>query len=110
MGERVLITNGMHRGEIGTIKGEERLFKETEGEGFAEDGLVTLESSIESISVPYEFDGEVLRIHMEEQDYGDWIKKAHTKTSRYWKMGYIVKIDENSHLTLISEDQLKILD
>lgn len=68
-------------------------------------GLVTEERTIKSISLPYEFDGEVLKVHFPESDMGSIIMKAYTLISVFYGYSYTVKTPKM--LTGYSESSLK---
>lgn len=72
---------------------------------FDSDGLVTDESTINSISLPYEFDGETFTVHYPEADYGTWIRKAFTDTSKFY--GYSYDVRTKKMLTMYGEKSLK---
>lgn len=82
-----------YRGEHkGTIVSIEKTYKEIESDGsFMEDGLVTLESTIPSISLPYQFDGNVLKVEFPESKFGDYVQRAYTKESHFYGYAYTIK-------------------
>jgi hypothetical protein len=73
---------------------------------FKRGGLATEERDIKSIQIPYEFDGETLKVHYPEDDYGQWIEKARTEVSKFYGYAYTVKTPKM--LTLFAESSLKL--
>jgi hypothetical protein len=69
-------------------------------------GLCILEQEIVSMSVPYELDGDVLKVHMPERDYGTWVQKAQTHVYVFNGFCYTVKTPKMN--TVYSEKTLKL--
>ena len=90
----------------GEITRVEKVFQEVDAHGnFDPDGLATLESTIESIAVPYTFDGETLTVESPQMDCGNIIIKARTRVSKFKGYAYSVKSPKMN--TIYSEGSLK---
>ncbi len=94
-------------GKDGVIKEIRRIYSEVTIEGkFKKNGLVQFEDNISSIALPYEFDGETLKVHYPEGDFGTWIRKPFTMVSKFIGYAYVVK-SETNYSTLHIEGNLK---
>jgi hypothetical protein len=92
----------------GVVYRIEKVYARVDDNGnFIRGGLHTTESSIENISLPYEFDGETLKVHYPEYDYGNFIEKVVTRVSKLKEYAYSVRTPKMN--TLFSESQLKAL-
>lgn len=96
------------------------LYGETEGEivefgkdfqeidrygNFKQGGLVISEREINSIKLPFKFDGETLTIDYPQGDYGSFIWKA--VTIEYKFSGYSYSVKTPKMLTLYAEKSLR---
>lgn len=93
-GDKVIITSGQYQGIIGEAVDVTRSYLEVESNGFdfAADGLLTLEDTIESIKLDYEFDGYTLKVKHPQQDYGSFIQKAYTRVAKLHGYVYTVRL------------------
>lgn len=72
-------------------------------------GLVTEESHIDMIKIPFERMGQnVFAVHYPERDYGTWVEKAKTEVSVF--CGYSVLVKTPKMLTVYSEKSLKLIE
>lgn len=94
IGDKVLINSTNYRGITGEVVDVKRAYLEMENNGldFAPDGLLTMEDTIKSIALDYEFDGYTLKVKHPEHDYGSWIQKAYTRVAILHGYVYTVKI------------------
>jgi hypothetical protein len=109
VGDKVRMTSknlyGENEGEITEV---EKIFHELDRNGeFKVGGLTTLESTINSIRLPYTFDGETLTIEMPQSDLGEIIIKARTHISKFKGYAYTVKTPKMN--TIISESSVRAL-
>lgn len=96
IGQEVTFVDKYHRTHKGEIINIEKTYKEVESDGsFMEGGLVTLESTISSIALPYQFDGEALKVEFPESKYGDYVQMAYMKESRFYGYSYTIKTSMN---------------
>jgi len=66
----------------------EKIFQSTHDDGtFDMSGLAHIERDISSIAIPYEFDGETLKIHYPSTNYG----KGRTAKARFHRFAYTVE-------------------
>lgn len=108
IGESVLITKGKVAGEKGEVVEIEKSFLEVDEEGnFNRDGLLTMESTITSIKLPYTFDGETLKVEHPERDYGNWVQKKYTHTAKFYQNAYTIRLQGKGYLVMVTEDHLK---
>jgi len=70
-------------------------------------GLCTLEDTIDSCSLPWSFDGKILKVWFPRTDYGDWIQKAYISESHFSGYSYTTKNKEMN--TIWSETSLKLI-
>lgn len=88
-------TKTLYGEKEGVITRIEKVFSEVYEDGtFNSDGLMTLESTIDSISIPYTFDGETLVVEYPETDYGSFIMKARKRVSKFSGYSYCVKTEK----------------
>lgn len=104
IGTKVKVANHIsHYGsKEAVIERVERGFKECNertGE-FYSDGLLTLESTIKNICIPYDFDGETLKVHHTD----------HTRVARFNKFYYTVRVLELNQLVLLSEQSFTVIE
>jgi hypothetical protein len=101
VGQRVRMVRPNLYGETeGVIVRVERNFK-------SESGLVTMESTIKSIQLPYRFNGERLEVDHPEQDLGGFIQKAYTHVSVF--SGYSYCVEAGSLRSIYPERALELL-
>jgi len=96
-----------HYGETeGTITRVERVYQKINQFTGKIDpkGLVTTESTIKSICLPYTFDGNTLTVHYPKQDCGTFVMKAHTDISVF--NGYACVVKTPKILTQFMERRL----
>ena len=88
---------------VGDVQGVERLYKRVyPGTDVIDpDGLVTMESMIDSIAIPHSFDGATLEVEYPEVDHGSWVQKAHAERSVFY--GYGVTVYTGKMCTFINE-------
>lgn len=110
IGEHLLVTNGHYKDKIVKVVEIGKKFKETdEQQNFVYDGLVTFESDIKFIKLPYTFDGQTLVVEFPEEDFGGFKREAYKRTSAFYGYYYdvrVVKPEPLTHLARISESQL----
>jgi hypothetical protein len=107
--ETVTVESTHLKGCIGVIKEIEKLYKRVDkNNNFESDGLVTLENTIKDCSLPYTFDGETLIIEFPEQDFGTFIQKAFTHTSKFYGYGYTVNFNKSLNNTVIPFDNYNV--
>lgn len=78
-----------------TVENVTRTFSACDANGqFERGGLVTVESDIKSICLPYRFDGETLEVDHPETKFATFTMHAHTHRSRF--SGYSYTIRDNA--------------
>lgn len=93
VGDRVGIPVDLYGGREGVITEVQRGYQVIYDNGeFDMDGLLNLEDGLESMSVPYSFDGMTLKVKMPRADYGKWIQKAYTEVSKFYGYFYSDKV------------------
>src|SRR5882757_1983864 len=71
----------------GTIREVEKIYQSTHEDGtFDMSGLAHIEREISSIAIPYEFDGETLKIH-----YPATINRGRIAVSKFHRYGYTIQ-------------------
>jgi len=106
IGDYVTIEKGKAKGSRGKIVKVEKLFQETLPNGeFDWSGLMTIESSIPFIKVPYEFDGKTLIVKMPETKIGNYVDNGCTRTSKFSGYGYTIDINAG-YFVFVSENEL----
>lgn len=73
-----------------------KMFQKIKPNGeFDPDGLTTFEHTIQHIQIPYDFDGETLKVHFPESKikltHGTLIEDAHTEVSKFYGWGCTVQ-------------------
>ena len=91
----------LYASEDAEIVAVERVYKEfdEEKEAFVLDGLLTLEGTIKNIGLPYEFDGETLKVH----------HKNYTRLAKFYDYAYTIKILKTGYSVVLSEASFKVL-
>lgn len=111
IGEQLVVTDGYYKDKTVKVIHIGKMFKETdERQNFVYDGLVTFESDINSIQLPYTFDGHILVVDFPEEIFDNFKREAYRKTSVFYDYYYDVRVIEPeplSQLVRISESQLK---
>lgn len=85
---------------VGVIVESEKMFKEIDENGrFVVGGLVTSERSISSIVLPYEFDGETLKVTYPEQVFacyggGTVSMPERVRISKFFRHSYTIKTEK----------------
>lgn len=94
VGQTVEFVQGNYKGVIGEIVQVQRAYKQLGPDGYAFDpeGLVTLEDTIKSISLPYEFDGYTLKVHFPESKFPTFTQHAYTAVSTFYAYNYTVRV------------------
>lgn len=111
IGQKVNMSTKTLYGEVeGVIVERTKIYKVvtriSNGRSFPEtNGLVHEERRIDSICLPYRFDGNTLEIDYPEKDYGSFIQKAFTTISEFYGYSYTIKTPKM--LTSYSERQLR---
>jgi hypothetical protein len=87
------------------------LYQEVDDDGeFDRDGLATLERTIQSIKLPYEFDGETLKIRIPASTlklkHGEMRENARTRTSKFF--GYACTVTTEKMNSVFSEEDLML--
>ena len=107
IGDNVSMRRKTMYGETeGEITAVDREFLETYSNGsFNSRGLMQSERHIETIKLPYTFDGETLTIEHPQRDFGTFILKAVTMVYKFKSYSYVVKTPRIN--TLYLEGSLK---
>ena len=102
--------NANYANQTGVVVEVESGFKEIINESgvFDPDGLLTLERTIESIRLPFEFDGWMLKVFHPETNLGEYVQKAYTRTAIFYGFYYSIRIAGFGYLLLWEEDQLEL--
>ena len=106
VGQKVKLKKKTLYGETeGEIVRVEKIFQEIDESGnFNPDGLSTLESTIDSISIPYTFDGETLTVEFPAIECTNIIIKAKKRVSKF--SGYAYTVETPKMNTMFSESTL----
>lgn len=103
-----------YKGCKGIVTEIERAFKEIDEDGnWVLDGLVTMESSIPSISLPYQYDGQTLVVEHPESNFGGFQMEAYTRKAKPYEFVYTVKISKEELCgksdanILVGEEQIR---
>lgn len=92
----------------GVIYEVDRIFKVVDKDGnFERNGLNTSEKTIHSTQLVYRFDGITLEVDFPEQDFGGWIRKAHTEVSKFYCWAYTVRAEQKDYNIGFLEKQVK---
>mgnify|MGYP001469295418 CR=1 FL=1 len=92
IGDRVRHPKDLYGAKSGKIVELVRCYLEVDDNGnFKSDGLLTTENTIASTCLPYSFDGMTLTVKFPRTDFGTWIQKAYTHTSKFYGYCYVVK-------------------
>lgn len=83
----------------GKITETDRIFKNIDRftGGFERNGLCTFESDIDSIQIPYTFDGETLVVSYPEQKFNGGSLDAHTRTAKFYGYSYTVQPEDRNY-------------
>jgi len=92
----------------GVIYERERCFRAFDRVTGRQDGMITTESSIDSIAIPHEFDGRRLVVHFPSSNIGEFSQKSVDQVSEFYCWGYSVK-SATGFNTLVIEKHLKAL-
>ncbi|MEX3625461.1 hypothetical protein [Viridibacillus arvi] len=95
VGEQVKFLEGLYRGVTGKVVEVNRAYKEIDVDGyhFVQDGLLSIEKDIPSISLEKEFDGYTLKVHHPEAKFSNVIRKPYTRISTFWGYYYIIDVE-----------------
>lgn len=115
VGDEVKTPMNLYHETFGEVTAVEKIFQEVHSGGaldgtFDMDGLATLEHTIESIKLPYKFDGETLEIRIPASTiklkHGEMRENARTRTSKFYGYAYTVTTDKMN--SIFSEESLRI--
>lgn len=102
VGQKVAMARPNLYGEtVGVITEIQKCYKSEDS------GLVTFESTIKGIRLPYTFENDVLTVHYPEREDDRFIEKAYTSISRFY--GYAVTVKTPKMLTIIQERKVKAI-
>lgn len=111
VGDTVNCSRTLYDETEGVVTEVERVFQDINPDGsFDMDGLATLEHTISSIQIPYEFDGETLKVHYPASVIkltdGELRQNAKTRTAKFKSYAYTVRTPKMN--TIFSERSLKL--
>ena len=89
IGDKVTLkTPSLYNERSGVITAVEKVYKDVNGT------LCHRESDINSISIPYRFDGITLEIDYPETVFSNFTQHAYTKISKFYGYSYTVKTEK----------------
>lgn len=111
IGDRVSCPKTLYNEYEGEIIEIDKVFQDINPDGtFDRDGLAILESTISFCKIPYEFDGETLKVHYPSSDIklkdGFIHENAKTRISKFSGYAYTVKSTKMS--SVFSERNLSL--
>jgi hypothetical protein len=111
VGDEVNTPKNLYDETSGEVTQVEKIFQEVGDDGkFDMDGLATLEDTIQSIKLPYKFDGETLNIRIPASTiklrHGEMRENARTRTSKFYGYAYTVTTDKMN--SVFSEISLRL--
>ncbi|MDB5083307.1 MAG: hypothetical protein JWN30_193 [Bacilli bacterium] len=108
VGTKIVVTDGDMIGSNGVIQEADRAFLQVNEQGeFKPDGVVLMESTIQTLEVPYEFTADTLRIHYPELDLGNVRRPSTSESFRFWQHAYVVHFEGLNFRFIVYENQAK---
>lgn len=113
VGDMVKTPKNLYNETAGEVIEVEKVFQEVDKNGnFDPDGLSTLEKSIPSTQLPYDFDGETLKVYfpaerMEFANGDAWNRVARVEISRF--KGYAISVKTSKMCSVFNERSCKLI-